>query len=162
MTNGVTPTDAQQSSSASGWLIYSIWGYRPVKPLNQGSILDDYLDELVDSDINSADDYRFNPAKTVRNEYRKTIVDYFSGNGSLSWTIIDDLVLKVSGGYTMNKRRREEFNGSQTYTGYAGSPSGKGINGAIYWTDQVTWLNENTLTWTKHLKMERLGVFVPT
>ena len=152
VTNGVTPTDAQQSSSASGWLIYSIWGYRPVKPLNQGSILDDYLDELVDSDINSADDYRFNPAKTVRNEYRKTIVDYFSGNGSLSWTIIDDLVLKVSGGYTMNKRRREEFNGSQTYTGYAGSPSGKGINGAIYWTDQVTWLNENTLTWTKHIR----------
>ena len=152
VTNGVTPTDAQQSSSASGWLIHSIWGYRPVKPLSQGSILDDYLDELVDSDINSADDYRFNPAKTVRNEYRKTIVDYFSGNGSLSWTIIDDLVLKVSGGYTMNKRRREEFNGSQTYTGYAGSPSGKGINGAIYWTDQVTWLNENTLTWTKHIR----------
>lgn len=152
VTNGVTPTDAQQSSSASGWLIYSIWGYRPVKPLSQGSILDDYMDELVDEDASSADDYRFNPAKTVRNEYRKTIVDYFNGNGSLSWTIIDGLVLKVSGGYTMNKRRREEFNGSQTYTGYAGSPSGKGINGAIYWTDQLSWLNENTLTWTKHIR----------
>lgn len=94
--NGVTPTDAQQSSSASGWLIYSIWGYRPVKPLSQGSILDDYLDELVDSDINSADDYRFNPAKTVRNEYRKTIVDYFSGNGSLSWNFNREDLLKDS------------------------------------------------------------------
>ncbi len=151
VTNGVTPTDAQQSSSASGWLIYSLWGYRPVKPLKNGSI-ENYMDELVDEDVNSADDYRFNPAKTVRNEYRKTIVDYLNANASLSWTIIDDLVLKVSGGYTMNKRRREEFNGSQTYTGYAGSPSGKGINGAIYWTDQVTWLNENTLTWTKHVR----------
>lgn len=153
VTNGVTPTDAQQSSSASGWLIYSIWGYRPVKPLSQGSILDDYMNELVDDDMqDNADDYRFNPAKTVRNEYRKTIVDYLNANASLSWTIIDDLVLKVSGGYTMNKRRREEFNGSQTYTGYEGSPSGKGINGAIYWTDQITWLNENTLTWTKHVR----------
>ena len=151
VTNGVTPTDAQQSSSASGWLIYSLWGYRPVKPLKNGSILDD-SDELIDEDIATADDYRFNPAKTVRNEYRKTIVDYLNANASLSWTIIDDLVLKVSGGYTMNKRRREEFNGSQTYTGYAGSPSGKGINGAIYWTDQTTWLNENTLTWTKHIR----------
>ena len=151
VTNGVTPTDAQQSSSASGWLIYSLWGYRPVKPLKNGSI-ENYMDELVDEDVNSADDYRFNPAKTVRNEYRKTIVDYLNANASLSWTIIDDLVLKVSGGYTMNKRRREEFNGSQTYTGYAGSPSGKGINGAIYWTDQITWLNENTLTWTKHIR----------
>ena len=151
VTNGVTPTDAQQSSSASGWLIYSLWGYRPVKPLKNGSI-ENYMDELVDEDVNSADDYRFNPAKTVRNEYRKTIVDYLNANASLSWTIINDLVLKVSGGYTMNKRRREEFNGSQTYTGYAGSPSGKGINGAIYWTDQITWLNENTLTWTKHVR----------
>lgn len=153
ITNGVTPTDAQSSSSASGWLIYSLWGYRPVKPLSQGGILDDFMDDLIDTGLESdANDYRFNPAKTVRNEYRKTIVDYFNANGSLSWTIIPDLVLKVSGGYTMNKRRREEFNGSQTYTGYAGSPSGKGINGAIYWTDQTTWLNENTLTWTKHVR----------
>ena len=151
VTNGVTPTDAQQSSSASGWLIYSLWGYRPVKPRKNGRI-EKQVEELGEADVNSADDYRFNPAKTVRNEYRKTIVDYLNANASLSWTIIDDLVLKVSGGYTMNKRRREEFNGSQTYTGYAGSPSGKGINGAIYWTDQVTWLNENTLTWTKHVR----------
>ena len=152
VTNGVTPTDAQQSSSASGWLIYSLWGYRPVKPLSQGDILEDFMNDIVDTEATDANDYRFNPAKTVQNEYRKTIVDYFNANASLSWTIIDDLVLKVSGGYTMNKRRREEFNGSQTYTGYAGSPSGKGINGAIYWTDQTTWLNENTLTWTKHIR----------
>mgnify|MGYP003417414033 FL=1 len=31
ITNGVTPTNAQQSSSATGWLVYSVWGYRPVK-----------------------------------------------------------------------------------------------------------------------------------
>ena len=152
VTNGNTPTSAQQSSSASGWLIYSIWGYRPVKPLSQGDIMDDFMDELVDEDIASADDYRFNPAKTVRNEYKKTIVDYLNANASISWTIVPDLVLKVSGGYTLNKRRREEFFGSQTYTGYEGSPSGKGINGGIYWTDQTTWLNENTLTWNKHIK----------
>ena len=52
----------------------------------------------------------------------------------------------------MYKRRREEFNGTQTYTGYEGSTSSKGINGAIYWNDKTTWLNENTLTWTKHIK----------
>ena len=114
VTNGNTPTSAQQSSSASGWLIYSIWGYRPVKPLSQGDIMDDFMDELVDEDIASADDYRFNPAKTVRNEYKKTIVDYLNANASISWTIVPDLVLKVSGGYTLNKRRREEFFGSQT------------------------------------------------
>ena len=149
ITSGVTPTSAQQSSSASGWLMYSVWGYRPVVPLSQkgdaGSIMADGLDAAV----SGSDDYRFNPAKTVRNEYRKTIVDYLNANAGLTWEIIEDLKLKVTGGYTINKRRREEFNGTQTYTGYPGSPSGKGINGAIYWNDKTTWLNENTLTYTR-------------
>ncbi|MEG0807809.1 MAG: TonB-dependent receptor [Alistipes sp.] len=144
VTNGVTPTSPQASSSQSGWLIYSIWGYRPVNP-GTGDLEED----LTDYDAANSNDYRFNPVKTVKNEYRKTIVDYLSANGSLNYTIIPDLQLKVSGGYTLNKRRREEFNNSQTYTGYSGSPSGKGVNGGIYWTDQQTWLNENTLTWKK-------------
>lgn len=147
ITNGVTPTSAQQSSSASGWLMYSVWGYRPVTPLGMQS--DQLVDSILDSAVSSGDDYRFNPAKTVRNEYRKTMVDYLNANAGLTWEIIDDLKLKITGGYTLNKRRREEFNGSQTYTGYVGSPSGKGVNGAIYWNDKMTWLNENTLTYTK-------------
>ena len=148
ITNGVTPTNAQQSSSATGWLIYSVWGYRPVKPKAKWGE-EEMSGEITDADVASSDDYRFNPAKTVRNEYRKTIVDYLNANAGITWEIIEDLKLKVTGAYTLNKRRREEFNGSQTYTGYEGSPSGKGINGAIYWNDKKTWLNENTLTYTK-------------
>ncbi|MGN0187882.1 MAG: SusC/RagA family TonB-linked outer membrane protein, partial [Candidatus Cryptobacteroides sp.] len=151
VTNGVNPTSPTSSSSASGWLMYSVWGYRPTKPISQmgsGSLLDD----LIDEGVSDSSDYRFNPAKTVRNEYRKTIIDYLQANASLTWDITPDLKLKVSGGYNMYKRRREEFNGTQTYTGYEGSTSSKGINGAIYWNDKTTWLNENTLTWTKHIK----------
>ena len=149
ITNGVTPTSAQQSSSASGWLMYSVWGYRPTTPLSTQGGDDSIVDSILDATVSSSDDYRFNPAKTVRNEYRKTLVDYLNANAGLTWEIIDDLKLKVTGGYTINKRRREEFNGTQTYTGYVGSPSGKGINGGIYWNDKTTWLNENTLTYTK-------------
>lgn len=143
ITGGVTPTTPQQSSSASGWLLYSVWGYRPVDPLYLGG------NSEAGEESTSADDYRFNPSLTVRNEYRKTIVDFLNANAAITWEIIDDLKLKVSGGYNMNKRRREEFNGRQTYTGYDGSPSGKGINGSIYWNDKRSWLNENTLTYTK-------------
>ena len=129
--------------------MYSVWGYRPVTPIATQGDDESIFDSILDSTVSSSDDYRFNPAKTVRNEYRKTIVDYLNANAGLTWEIIDDLKLKVTGGYTINKRRREEFNGTQTYTGYVGSPSGKGINGAIYWNDKTTWLNENTLTYTK-------------
>ena len=147
ITNGITPTDAQQSSSSSGWLIYSTWGYRPIRPI--GSNQEDIDTELTDSEVAGNNDYRYNPAITVREEYRKTIVDYLSANAALTWTIIPDLKLKVTGGYVLNKRKREEFNNSSTYTGNPNSPSGKGVNGAIYWTDQSTWLNENTLTYKR-------------
>ena len=151
VTSGTNPTAAQQSSSASGWLIYSVWGYRPVKPIWDTTRDDEFLMSPIDEDIADSNDYRFNPALSVRNEYRKTIQDYLNAQLGLTYTIIPDLVLKVTGTYTLQERRREEFNGTQTYTGYEGSPSGNGINGAIYWTNWVTWLNENTLTWTKHI-----------
>ncbi len=150
ITNGSTPTTAQTSSSASGWLIYSIWGYRPVMPIDFSD--DNWSEEITDSEFASSNDYRFNPAKSVTNEYRKTIVDYVNANGSLNWTIIDGLTLKIAGGYVLNARRREEFNGTQTYTGYEGSPSGKGVNGGIYWTNTATWQNDNTLTYRKTFK----------
>ena len=160
LTNGVTPTNAQQSSSATGWLIYSVWGYRPVKPKAKWGTEGDMVDEMLDADVASSNDYRFNPAMTVRNEYRKTIVDYLNASAGITWDITDDLKLKVTGGYTMNKRRREEFNGTQTYTGYEGSPSGKGINGGIYWNDKMTWVNDNTLTYTKRFNRKHNFTFL--
>ncbi len=152
VTKGTNPTAAQQSSSASGWLMYSVWGYRPVKPLWDTASDDEFLMSPIDEDIADSNDYRFNPSLSVRNEYRKTIEDYLNAQLGLTYTIIPDLVLKVTGTYNIRERRREEFNGTQTYTGYDGSPSGNGINGGIYWTNWVTWLNENTLTWTKHIR----------
>ncbi len=152
VTKGTNPTAAQQSSSASGWLMYSVWGYRPVKPLWDTTSDDEFLMSPIDEDIADSNDYRFNPSLSVRNEYRKTIEDYLNAQLGLTYTIIPDLVLKVTGTYNIRERRREEFNGTQTYTGYDGSPSGNGINGGIYWTNWVTWLNENTLTWTKHIR----------
>ena len=145
-TNGVTPTTAESTSSSSGWLMFSVWGYRPIAPDGQ-----DLLDAMFDEGVSGSDDYRFNPVMTAQNEYRKTLVDYLNANLALTYTIVPDLKLKVTGGYSLNQRRREEFNGSDTYTGYAKSPSGKGVNGGIYWTDQRSWINENTLTWRKRI-----------
>lgn len=145
-TNGVNPTTAQTTSSSSGWLMYSVWGYRPVTPPGA-----DILDSMLDESVDNSNDYRFNPVKTARNEYRKTLVDYLNGNAAITWKILPELTFKATGGYVMNKRRREEFNGRETYTGYPGSPSGKGVNGAIYWTEQSSWSNENTLNWKRRI-----------
>ena len=143
-TNGVNPTTAETTSSSSGWLMYSVWGYRPVGKPGQ-----DLLNTIIDESVDGSNDYRFNPVKTAQNEYRKTLVDYLNSNIALTWKITPELTFKTTGGYVLNKRRREEFNGTETYTGYPGSPSGKGVNGAIYWTDQSSWTNENTLNYKR-------------
>lgn len=148
-TDGVTPTDAQASYAASGWLIYSVWGYRPVKPLYQGDLSEDFENSMLDSDISNANDYRFNPALTVRNEYRKKVQDYLNLSGALTYEITDNLKLRSSLSYMSNQIRRDEFNGRQTYSGYEGSPSGQGVNAAIYSYNTRTFLNDNTLTYNK-------------
>ena len=99
-TNGVTPTTAQTTSSSSGWLMYSVWGYRPVTPPGQ-DILDSMLDEAVDG----SNDYRFNPVKTAKNEYRKTLVDYLNANLALTWKITPDLTFKTTGGYVRSDKQ---------------------------------------------------------
>lgn len=151
ITSGMSPTSPSTTQTTSSWFIYSLLGYRPIKPIylmkEGGSLKDEFMDESLDN----SSDYRFNPAKTVRNEYRKNFVDYFSFNSSLNYQIIQGLKLKIAGGYNINNYNREEFNGSQTATGYAKSRSGRGINGGVYYTNIYSWLNENTLTWDKHI-----------
>ncbi|MFI3316122.1 MAG: TonB-dependent receptor [Rikenellaceae bacterium] len=147
LTQGVTPTSSNSTSTQSGWLIFSVWGYRPISPDPDTDLLSD----LTDYDVAGSNDYRFNPVLSAMNEVRLTKMDNLSINAALNYTISPSFTFRTSGGYTYYNNRREEFNGSMTYTGYAGSTSGKGINGAIYNYNRDTYLNENTLTFKKQL-----------
>lgn len=149
ITNGMNPTNPALTQTTSSWFIYSLLGYRPTKPYSQMKDGQSLLDEFTDEDLDDSSDYRFNPAKSVRHEYRKNTLDYMAANAAFNYEIVPGLRLKISGGYTVNNRKREELNGSQTATGYSGSRSGRGINGGVYFTNSSSWLNENTLTWTK-------------
>ena len=157
-TRGATPSSATNSGGASSYLMYSVWGYRPVKPLIFGYVDDAFRNNIVDGGEVSEDgsievdinDTRFNPVASARNEYRLNRLDYITVNGALNWEILPELKLRVSAGYTDSRRRREEFNGTETSTGYANSWSGWGINGLVYNTSVSGWIEENTLTYTKN------------
>ncbi len=158
-TSGITPTSANNSSSQSGWLIYSVWGYRPITTKADGS---DLIVDMIDTDAANGNDYRFNPVYSTKNEHKKTYVDVVQANTYLNYEIVKGLDLKVSGGYTLNKRRREAFNNTLTYTGYPGSPSGKGINGGLYWTDTESWMSEATLTFNRSFGLHHVKALVGT
>lgn len=148
-TNGIQPATSNSNSTASTYFLYSVWGFRPLKPLRDGVVGESFINQLVDEEVSNPNDFRFNPMANVKNSYRKVIRNYLNSNVALNWDIIKGLRLRVTGGYNQSRTRNESFNNSQTMTGHPASPLGKGPNGFIYNTDVTSWLNENTLNYDK-------------
>lgn len=148
-TNGITPTSSASASVISTYFMYMVWGFRPTRPLRYGVVDDTFRNELVDDEVVATEGFRFNPAASVQNEYAKKRQDLLTANGAFNWKIADGLKLRVSGGYTLNQRRNEEFNSSATRTGHPASPVGYGPNASIVWVRESSWVNENILSYNR-------------
>lgn len=147
---GSTPSETSYSGMNN--LFYSVWGYRPVTYPNKSmeSLLNDVMDEAIDS----SNDYRFNPIRSLKEEYRKYYINNLQLNGYVSYEFIKGLKLKVSGGYTYDARKNDQFNNSNTR--YGGPTSTDKVNAQIIRNERLTWLNENTLTYQTNIKKKHL------
>ena len=143
---GSTPSETSYSGMNN--LFYSVWGYRPVTYPNKSmeSLLNDVMDEAIDS----SNDCRFNPIRSLKEEYRKYYINNLQMNGYVSYEFIKGLKLKVSGGYTYDARKNDQFNNSNTR--YGGPTSTDKVNAQIIRNERLTWLNENTLTYQTNIK----------
>ena len=143
---GSTPSETSYSGMNN--LFYSVWGYRPVTYPNKSmeSLLNDVMDEAIDS----SNDYRFNPIRSLKEEYRKYYINNLQMNGYVYYEFIKGLKLKVSGGYTYDARKNDQFNNSNTR--YGGPTSTDKVNAQIIRNERLTWLNENTLTYQTNIK----------
>lgn len=138
---GASPS--QSSYSGMNNLFYSVWGYRPVT--QPGVPLSMLETSAVDEGVDTSIDYRFNPILSLNNEYRKYNTNFIQFNGFLEYEFIKGLKLKVSGGYTADNRKLENFNNSKTRYGYPGSTDK--VNATMSTAERSTWLNENILTY---------------
>ncbi len=136
------------SYSGMNNLFYSVWGYRPVNYPDRS--LDDLLNNIMDDDLDSSNDYRFNPILDLKNAYRKYYTNNLQINGYVEYEFIKGLKLKVSGGYTYDNRQSDTFNGSKTR--YGGPTSTDKVNAEIMRQQRLTWLNENILTYQTNFK----------
>jgi TonB-dependent starch-binding outer membrane protein SusC len=134
---------SQSSFSGMNNLFYSVWGYRPVT--QPGVALSSLLDNTTDESVDQTNDYRFNPILSLNNEYRKNITTYNQFNGFIEYEFLKGLKLKVSGGYTIDSRRGENFNNSNTR--YGSPISTDKVNATLSTSERKTWLNENILTY---------------
>lgn len=140
ITSGASPSST--TSSATSNLMYSVWGYRPVTWDDT-----DLKTALYDPDVDSSNDYRFNPILSLKEEYRKNKEDNLAVNGAIEYTIIPGLKAKFSGGYRYRNLVSESFNNSKTR--YGNATRSEGVNASMRTTDYRTWLNENTITYAK-------------
>ncbi len=144
-TYGQTSASALTSNNAyASYLMYRIWGYRPVTP--EGMIEDD---ELFDEEDGGSGTSAMNPLLSTQNEDKVQRRVTFITNAKLQWDIIKGLRLSVSGGYSRFLNLNTEFNNSMTYKGYPHSNNALGVNGLNTNWHRSSWVNENTLTWDK-------------
>lgn len=158
-------TSATSSTSISGYLLYSVWGYRPVtgREGNDDYELDDLLDEIVDEDVDDeSSDFRINPLVSARETLRERKTNNFTTNAYATYDITKNLVLKVTGGLNGVMMRNDVFYNSKTVRGTPLRPNNiNGVNGSIRNSQRFEWLNENFLTYTKRFnrahRLEILG-----
>lgn len=145
-------TSATSETTISGYLLYSVWGYRPVTGRDIG---DDYLlDEIIDDEIEDASsDFRINPIVSAMNTLRERKTKTTTANAYLTYDIIDDLQLKITAGFTDTDYQNNAFYNSKTVRGTPLRPNNiNGVNGSIRNTQRSEWVNENTLTYNKRFK----------
>jgi len=151
--NSYYGTDAsitnRDQASVTSYLLYNVLGYRPVTGRNDFTE-DDLLNNLIDSDINTNNDYRVNPILSTKNEYNKTWNNTLFANAYLTYDIIKGLTFKTTGTINVNDANREYFYNSFTAQGNPTNPGNyRGQWGGKQATDRYIWSNENILTYKK-------------
>lgn len=139
---------SQYASSGMNNLFYSLWGYRPVT--GPDVPLSSLMNDAIDASITPTNDYRFNPIKSLLNEYRKAYTNNLQLNGFVEYEFMKGLKLKVSGGYTYDARNNDTFNNSNTR--YGSPISNDKVNASVMRNQRLTWLNENILTYQTTIK----------
>jgi len=151
LTDGSNPAAPESNFSAMNYLMFSVWGYRPVTYGNE-----DLLNDPEDGAIDGNNDYRFNPVLSAHNELRNNYNHRLIVNGYAEYPIAPHLKLRLTGGINNADWRQDVFNNSKTRYGYPGSTNK--VNGSILYTQRNTWLNENTLTFSKKFKAHAINV----
>ncbi|HTN21792.1 MAG TPA: TonB-dependent receptor [Pelobium sp.] len=152
-TYGSNPATPDQNYSAMNYLMFSVWGYRPIS--YTGSDLESSLNDPDLGADDARNDYRINPILSAKNELRQNFEKRLVANAFAEYALAKSLKFRITGGINNASYRQDVFNNSQTRYGYSGSTDK--VNGSILYTDNNTWQNENLLTYTKKIDKHNIS-----
>ncbi|WP_198674138.1 SusC/RagA family TonB-linked outer membrane protein [Chitinophaga alhagiae] len=156
---GQLASPASVAGSATSTLMYAVWAYRPVTG-GESDINDDnpLEDELMDPEIDHANDYRVNPIVSAKNELRQRRSTNLMANAYATYAITPELTLKVTAGINNRVDQRDEFYNENTSRGTPLLPSSRGVQANTANDSRRDWMNENTLTYKKRFGKHALDV----
>lgn len=147
-------TQLGSSNGYAAYLMYRVWGYRPVF---SGTATEE---DLFDEDATSTAAI-MNPVISNENEQTSKKTSNIMLNGRLDWTFAKDFKLSLRAGYNEKILRFEEFNNSKSFKGFPRVANSVGVNGAFSETRTMNLMNENTLsynhTWVKKHKLNLMA-----
>jgi len=143
---GTLPSSLENSSSQTSNLMFQVWGYRPIT--NKQNYDVDSEDPLFLGDPN---DSRFNPFERIKYEVRNRYSNTIFSNLAIDYKLSKALSFKSTIGVTNDVDRNESFNGSNTPAGSPTTVGGRanGVNGSILYRTTNSYVNENTLNFSK-------------
>lgn len=148
---GISPSTVSNSSSTTAAL-FSVWGYRNFS-LTEGENIDD---QLFDPSLDPTQDARINPILNQQHLLRENLTTNIITNAYIQYSISPALKLRITGSLNNNLTQVNNFNDSFTVYGNPRTFVGatRGANGSVTYNRNVTWVNENTLTYYKVLNKD--------
>lgn len=147
---GASSGRATGSISPTGFLMYNIWGFRPVTGSDA-----DFSEEIIDPEAitDAVLAYNFNPYVQVQNELRERSTENLVSNTYLDWEIIKKLKFKSTFGFNKQRFTNNSFNNSRTSSGNPiTSPNAILVNGSVQDNYINNWSNENTISYSNKFK----------
>lgn len=148
---------------SSTYLLYNIWGYRPIPSLSMSE--ETLIGETFDPGIDySGQTYVINPVLSAENEYRYKIYKTLLLNVFSSYKFNRFLTLRVTGNYGTNTLTNKIFNNSSSRLGNPVFPSNiRGINGSYRNSLTENLSNANTLAYGRTFnRIHRLNATLGT
>ncbi|NGM61268.1 TonB-dependent receptor [Sphingobacterium sp. SGG-5] len=131
------------------YLLYSVWGYRPVSGREDESGIDEaLLNGELDPDSEGST-FLINPIMNLENEDNKQRKINLSGNGYLDYRFNNNLTLRTNAAYMSFEYETTGFYNSMTNRGTPRNPNNRGTQGTLSYTNLNTWKSSTFLTYRK-------------
>lgn len=150
----VSQNASSDKTAINGYLLYSVWGYRPVVGIDYGNFDYDLENELIDEDAyEESGIFTVNPVINAKNTLNQITLNLLNTSAALTYDITKNLTFKSTGAITNRIGKEDVFYNSNTLRGSSLRASNTyGVNGSVTYKNQYSWVNENTLTWEKFMR----------